>query len=162
MAAFKNQRPERLYFHTDEVAFSGRYWQKLQRTPALVDAMEIVPVVVSANVIGDAAALRHFADTVRLRILAKYGGILLDNDSYLVRSLDVFRRFEMVVRWPEGGNLGMQVEVRLSYPREPFPLEKWVGLTMSISFPFNFHRFYIGSTSYRPRISHCLQLPLTP
>jgi hypothetical protein len=41
----------------------------------------------------------------------EYGGIFLDNDSYLVKSLDEFRKFEMTLGWPEGEYLGTQVLV---------------------------------------------------
>jgi len=41
--------------------------------------------------------------------MIKYGGIYLDNDVYVVRSLDKYRRFEIAMGWPEGENLGSQV-----------------------------------------------------
>jgi hypothetical protein len=35
LAAFKNHRPEHIYFHTNVAEFKGRYWEKLKSTPGL-------------------------------------------------------------------------------------------------------------------------------
>ena len=37
------------------------------------------------------------------------GGIFLDNDVYVVRSLERFRHFEMTLGWPPGDYIGTQV-----------------------------------------------------
>lgn len=51
----------------------------------------------------------HAGDVLRIGILQKYGGIFLDNDAYLLNSLDSLRRYEMSLGWPEGAFLGTQV-----------------------------------------------------
>jgi hypothetical protein len=41
----------------------------------------------------------HAADIVRIKVLMKFGGIYLDQDMYVVKSLDTFRKFEITVHW---------------------------------------------------------------
>jgi mannosyltransferase OCH1-like enzyme len=38
---------------------------------------------------------------LRIEVLINYGGIYLDNDVYVVQSLEKFLKFEMVVSWDE-------------------------------------------------------------
>lgn len=113
LAAFKNQRPEKIYFHTNVAEFKGRYWEKLKNTPGLT--ITIRKVALPDRIFGQKFSSSnhrwHAGDVVRIMILMEYGGIFLDNDSYLVRSLDEFRKFEMTLGWPEGQYLGTQVLV---------------------------------------------------
>jgi mannosyltransferase OCH1-like enzyme len=51
----------------------------------------------------------HADDVIRIRVLMQYGGIILDTDSYIVRSLDVFHRHEMTIGITEREYLGYQV-----------------------------------------------------
>ncbi|KAH6940408.1 hypothetical protein HPB50_027558 [Hyalomma asiaticum] len=44
-------------------------------------------------------------------VLRKYGGIYLDSDSYVVKSLDKYRRYETAIGWPPGQYIGSQVIV---------------------------------------------------
>ncbi|KAL6955096.1 hypothetical protein U1Q18_051406 [Sarracenia purpurea var. burkii] len=39
----------------------------------------------------------HSSDILRIDVLRKFGGIFIDNDVYVVKRLDRFRRFEMVL-----------------------------------------------------------------
>ncbi|PSN54203.1 hypothetical protein C0J52_03535 [Blattella germanica] len=113
LAAFKNQRPEKIMFHTDVESFVGPYWEKIKNTPGLV--YEIVKVTLPDTIFGQKFSegwhLWHAGDVTRIRILMKYGGIFLDNDAYVVRSLDPFRKFEMALGWDENQCLGTQVLV---------------------------------------------------
>jgi hypothetical protein len=113
LAAFKNHRPEKIYFHTNMEEFSGHYWEKLQNTPGLT--ITIKKVTLPDRIFGQKFSSSyhrwHAGDVTRILILMQYGGIFLDNDSYLVRSLDEFRKFEMTLGWPEGQFLGTQVLV---------------------------------------------------
>ncbi|PSN54199.1 hypothetical protein C0J52_03531 [Blattella germanica] len=113
LAAYKNQRPDKIMFHTDVKEFHGHYWEKLQSTPGL--KIEIHEATLPDEIFGQKFSSSyhrwHAGDVVRIRILMKYGGIFLDNDSFLVKSLDRFRKFEMSLGWPEGQYLGTQVLV---------------------------------------------------
>lgn len=45
------------------------------------------------------------------QILLQYGGIVLDEDVFVVRNLDRYRHFEAAVGWPAGQHMGSQVVV---------------------------------------------------
>ena len=111
MAAFKNQRPEKIFFHTNVVEFTGVHWLKIKNT--LGSVLEIRNITLPNEIFGQKFSqnyhLWHGGDVTRIRILMKHGGIFLDNDSYVVRSLDVFRKYEMAVGITDGPSIGTQV-----------------------------------------------------
>jgi hypothetical protein len=51
----------------------------------------------------------HGSDIGRIHVLMKYGGIYVDNDAYVIRSLDKYRKFEFVINWDENQFMGTQV-----------------------------------------------------
>jgi mannosyltransferase OCH1-like enzyme len=51
----------------------------------------------------------HGSDIGRIHVLMKYGGIYIDNDSYVIRSLDKYRKFEFVVNWDDDQFMGTQI-----------------------------------------------------
>jgi hypothetical protein len=108
LAAFKNQHPDKILLHTDVDEFIGPHWEKLKKTPGLI--MEIhrfkMPVEIFGQKLGH---VWHAGDIARIRILMQYGGIFLDNDTYLVRTVDCFRKYEMVVGRDENGYIGTQI-----------------------------------------------------
>ena len=111
LAAFKNQRPEKIFFHTNVVEFTGKHWIKIKDT--LGSVLEIRNITLPNEIFGQIFSrnyqLWHAGDVTRLRILMEHGGIFLDNDSYIVRSLDVFRRYEITIGITDGPYLGTQV-----------------------------------------------------
>lgn len=113
LAAFKNQRPDKIMFHADDVNFVGPYWDKIRTTSGLV--YEIVNITVPDTIYGQKFNknwhLWHAGDVTRIRVLMKYGGIFLDNDAYVVNNLDDFRKFEMAIGWDENQCIGTQVIV---------------------------------------------------
>lgn len=116
LAAFKNQQPDKIFFHTDFENFSGKYWEKLSALPGFLDKVTFVSTKIPLEIHGQPFSrpdhhLFHAGDVLRIRLLKKYGGIFLDNDSYLVRNMDVYRKFEMALSWDEGQYLGTQILV---------------------------------------------------
>ncbi|BES94296.1 Glycosyltransferase sugar-Hypothetical protein region containing DXD motif [Nesidiocoris tenuis] len=115
LAAYKNQKPEIIFFHTDQPYFRGLYWNIILSTPGLGDIVRLkfvrAPTRIFAHPLSFEWRRFHGGDIARLQILMEYGGIYLDNDSYIVKSLDEFRRFEMTVGWKINGNLSNQVIV---------------------------------------------------
>ena len=113
LAAFKNQRPDKIMIHTNMGPFHGHYWEKVKNTPGLI--VEIHEFELPEEIFGQKFSERnhkwHAGDVARIKILMEYGGIFLDNDSYLIKSLNPFRKFEMTLGWPEGQYLGTQVLV---------------------------------------------------
>ena len=53
--------------------------------------------------------LLHGSDIVRSKILMKYGGIYIDSDVFVLRSMQKFRKFEFALGWPKNETLGTQV-----------------------------------------------------
>lgn len=45
------------------------------------------------------SSLTKRSDVLRAMILMAYGGIYLDNDVYVINSLDKYRKFEMTAGW---------------------------------------------------------------
>ncbi|PSN31627.1 hypothetical protein C0J52_27550 [Blattella germanica] len=111
LAAFKNQKPDRIFFHTNIKQFTGPHWKKIK--DILGDVLHIVYVTLPTEIFGQKLSVPfhmwHAGDVTRIRILMEYGGIFLDNDSYIVKSLDPFRRYEMTVGVTDGNKMGTMV-----------------------------------------------------
>lgn len=116
LAAFKNQKPDRIFFHFDNTStFSGKYWEILQKTRGFSEILFFNKVKLPNEVFGQTLNPTwrkwHGSDIVRIQMLMKYGGIYLDSDCYVVNSLDRYRKFEATVGWDEDQFLGNQVQI---------------------------------------------------
>lgn len=113
LAALKNQRPEKLYFHTDLDGFRGKYWDVLMNTTGFRDVLVIRKMEVPTEIFGQKLNQKwkyyHGGDVARLLVMMEFGGIYLDSDSYIVRKLDDFRRYEMTLGWLPEKDMGNQV-----------------------------------------------------
>lgn len=111
LAAFKNQRPEKIFFHTNVKEFTGPHWIKIRDTlgPVLNIRHVDMPTTIFGQKLREEWLPWHAGDITRIRVLMQYGGIFLDNDSYVVRSLDVFRKYEMTIGITDRDYLGTQV-----------------------------------------------------
>ena len=68
-----------------------------------------VPTEIFGQKLNEKWRFYHGSDFCRIRILMEYGGIYLDNDSFVIRSLNKYRKFECVVNWDENQSIGNQV-----------------------------------------------------
>ena len=115
LAAFRNHRPDSFYIHTSVAngEFEGKYWDMIRRKADLYSIIKIRPIEVPTHIFGQKLnedwRLWHGGDLARLRIMMKYGGIYLDNDVYVINSLNKYRKFEIVLNWDEGDSLGSNV-----------------------------------------------------
>uniref|UniRef100_A0A0A9ZGS2 tRNA-dihydrouridine(47) synthase [NAD(P)(+)] n=1 Tax=Lygus hesperus TaxID=30085 RepID=A0A0A9ZGS2_LYGHE len=100
IAAAKNQKPEAIYFHMDIPKFQGKYWDVIQSSP-FIKEVKIVYKRWKCHTMGNSIMI----------ILMKYGGIYLGNQTYVIRPLDEFRRFEMALGWELNGNVSSQIIV---------------------------------------------------
>ena len=95
--------------HSDQKQLKGKYWDKLNQmnsneTNTVIELSHVKrPVYIFDKKI---SSVYHASDIVRLEALKKYGGIYIDNDMYIVKSLHYFRKFEFVIGWPEDAFLG--------------------------------------------------------
>lgn len=115
-SAFRNHGPDQFYIHTNnppESLFKGKYWELVKKDKDLYSRINVlhrnIPRQVYGKNLSEKWRLWHGSDVTRLRILLKYGGIYLDNDVYVVHSLDKYRKFEATVNWDEGLMLSKQV-----------------------------------------------------
>ncbi|XKL63569.1 hypothetical protein PGB90_005933 [Kerria lacca] len=101
LSAFKNQKPDKIFFHTDLGKFTGKYWDILMQVPGFKDVVEFPSIKPVDSIFGQPLnswyKLWHGSDILRIDILRRYGGIFIDNDVYVVKKLDEFRRFEMTL-----------------------------------------------------------------
>lgn len=101
LAAFKNQKPDKIFFHTNLPKFSGKHWDTLMKVPGFKETIEFRYIEPLESVYGQALSswykLWHSSDLLRIDILRRFGGIFIDNDVYLVKNMDEFRRFEMTL-----------------------------------------------------------------
>ncbi len=101
LSAFKNQIPDKIFFHTNLPQFEGKYWEALLKVPKFNDTIEFVYIEPVESIFGQRLhnwyKLWHGSDILRIDILKRFGGIFIDNDVYVVKKMDEFRKFEMVV-----------------------------------------------------------------
>ncbi|XP_075229305.1 uncharacterized protein LOC142328967 [Lycorma delicatula] len=146
LSALKNQNPDKIFFHTDVLQFKGKYWDLLLATPGFKEKLVINRISLPKEIFGQPLNknwLRyHGGDVTRLRVLLQYGGIYLDNDSFIVRSLDFFRRFEMSLGWKPGKSLGNMVIVAHKNARF---LHEWLESYRRNYYP---KRFYYNAGEY--------------
>lgn len=113
LAALKHQKPNKLFIHTDMNEFKGKYWDVLINSPGFKEVLVVEKIALPKQIFNQ--TLRkiwlkyHGGDVARMKILLKYGGIYLDSDSYIVRSLNDFRRFEFTLGWKPGKVMGNQI-----------------------------------------------------
>lgn len=122
-SAFRNQKPDYIYIHTDVSVdqFKGKYWNLIVRDSDLFARIRIKYLEVPSEIFGQELSkewrLWHGSDIARIRIVMKYGGIYLDNDMYVIRSLDKYRKFEATVSWRSNDLLGNQVIIANRHAR---------------------------------------------
>ena len=111
LAAFKNQRPEKLFFHTNVKEFTGPHRIKIRDTLGHVLHTRHVdmPTSIFGQKLSEEWLPWHAGDITKIRVLMQYGGTILDTDSHIVRSMDVFFRYEMTIGITDGDYLGTKV-----------------------------------------------------
>ncbi|XP_029823447.3 uncharacterized protein LOC115309341 [Ixodes scapularis] len=109
-AAWLQQRPDALMIHCDHcnAIVESPLWYLIEGVPTLQLELTERPTEVFGIPF---SCVQHAADVARALILMNYGGIYLDSDSYLVKSLNPYRSYEMSIGWPPGENVGIQVLV---------------------------------------------------
>nr|CAD7260476.1 unnamed protein product [Timema shepardi] len=103
------QCPERLIIHCD-TNITGYYWSVLSSLPASNTSLELKYMAKPTHVFGQPlSSVFHASDVERILLLMEWGGIFLDTDMLVLRSLDTFRHYEMVVGWPPDQFMGTQI-----------------------------------------------------
>ena len=113
LSVLKNQKPEKVYIHCDCSQLSGDYYQRVLRVanktniPIIVRTIERSTQIFGKN-LSKSFHNWHLSDITRNRVLQEFGGIYLDRDVYVVKSLDKFLKYEMTLNWDEGQYLATQ------------------------------------------------------
>ncbi|XP_061179077.1 uncharacterized protein LOC133187681 [Saccostrea echinata] len=101
-SAHKNQNPCLIFLYYDVLPF-GKWWDILVK---LVTNIVYVKVTPPAEILGKKINwVQHKADIMRLRILKEYGGIYLDTDQYVLRSLNAFRNKDCTMGAAHDGSM---------------------------------------------------------
>ncbi|KAJ9578293.1 hypothetical protein L9F63_005514, partial [Diploptera punctata] len=104
------QQPDRVYIHTDIEKLSGYYWTVLQSLSFPNTTLTVQYRARPTHVFGQPlSSVYHATDVARIQVLMECGGIYIDTDTLILRSLNRFRHFEMTLGWPLGGYIGTQV-----------------------------------------------------
>lgn len=96
ISVIRNHKPDQIIIHCDCDDLEGEYWEriKLERFNIKVRKIEI-PDTIFGRKLSAKYKLWHASDILRNQILLQLGGIYLDRDVYVVKSLDKFRSYEM-------------------------------------------------------------------
>ncbi len=114
-AAMRNHKPDKFFFHSDitNATCEGKYWDLVKNDTDLWSRIEVKYLKVRTETFGQKLGedwrFYHGGDIGRIRVLMQYGGIYLDNDCFVIRSLDKYRKFECVLNWDEDQFLGNQI-----------------------------------------------------
>ncbi|CBY20775.1 unnamed protein product [Oikopleura dioica] len=95
VSAFLFQKPDLIILHTD-CSPQTSLWHKFEELAG--DNLKILPRTPPNSIWGkELTSVEHQSDITRLHILLKFGGIYLDDDVLILKSLDEFRSKEIVL-----------------------------------------------------------------
>ncbi|KAJ3326524.1 hypothetical protein HDU76_012856 [Blyttiomyces sp. JEL0837] len=116
-------KPEVMYVHYYYEP-KGYWWDRVKKGLGKVVVMRKIPRIpdeIFGNKVEDYA---HRADVLRLQLLLTYGGIYLDSDVFIYRSLDPLLHHDFVMAKEDSH--GMANAFILAHPRSKF-LHEWYG-----------------------------------
>lgn len=105
-AVYINSQPDKIVIHCNCYKLKGKYWDMVKNISVVEISYMRKPTHIFEKLL---SSVYHSSDIARLKILMEHGGIFLDTDTYVVKSLDYYRKFEMTLGWPPGQNLGTQL-----------------------------------------------------
>jgi hypothetical protein len=113
---YLNHGPDWIYVHCDNCSLHGHYWNEINSIKDLSKRIKLKQVQFRETIFGVKYGWinHHRSDVWRLLVLMNYGGIFMDNDVYVVNSLDKYRRYEMTVSW-DGPKEGVGVQVMFAH-----------------------------------------------
>lgn len=111
VSAIKVQKPEQILVHCDCKELSGRYWDLLISLSEITNIpVKVIYLAKPTHVFGQKlSSVYHSADVARIQVLMNYGGIYLDTDMVVLKPLNEFLRYEMVIGWPYSDYIGNQI-----------------------------------------------------
>ena len=109
---FLNHKPDLIYIHCDNCSLHGHYWEEINLIKDLKKIIKVKQIQFHRTIFGKEFGWinHHRSDVLRLLVLMNYGGIYVDNDIYVVNSLNQYRKLEITVSW-DGECIGNQVMI---------------------------------------------------
>ncbi|CAH0393314.1 unnamed protein product [Bemisia tabaci] len=110
-SVLKIQNPDSILIHTDRDRLQGYYWDLVQNLAKLKKTqIQLALIERPTHVFGQPlSSVYHMTDVARILVLMNFGGIYLDTDTIVLRSLNPLLKYEMVVGWPQKENIGTQI-----------------------------------------------------
>ena len=96
LSVHKFQKPDNIYFHTNNPP-SGKYWDEILKLKEFIVVKRDRPRKIFGKKLDKAAYETSDSNISRVKILLESGGIYLDTDIWLIRSLDPLRIHDCVL-----------------------------------------------------------------
>lgn len=100
-SVLKHHKPDTIYIHCNFEHLTGKYWDLLKNDTTIAIRKIEKPTKIFGHKLSH---IWHMGDVARIKILTKLGGIYLDNDEYVVQSLDSLRYYEYFTGIDIGGS----------------------------------------------------------
>ena len=124
LSVHKFQKPEAIYFYTNRPPL-GEYWEKCLKIPHFYVISRERPKKVLGVEVDKGAFKTSDANLGRVKILMEQGGIYLDTDVLLIKSLDPLRKYEFVLGEEKADPLLLCSSIILANKKAPF-LKLWM------------------------------------
>jgi hypothetical protein len=116
LSVLRNQKPDQIIIHCDCDQLIGNYYKRIvnimqstkSNTRLIIRRIE-KPTQIFGKPLNEEWIDWHASDITRIRVLLEFGGIYLDRDVYVVKSLNKFRKYKMTLNWDENQYLGSQI-----------------------------------------------------
>jgi hypothetical protein len=104
LSVLRNQKPDQIIIHCDCDHLNGEYYKRIlkiiPKTRTILTLRQIErPTQIFGRNLSQEWLNWHSADVTRIKLLQEFGGIYLDQDVYVVKSLDIYRKYEMTLGW---------------------------------------------------------------
>jgi hypothetical protein len=104
LSVLLNQKPDQIIIHCDCNLLNGEYYKRIlkiiPKTRTILTIRQIErPTKIFGRNLSKGWLNWHSADVTRIKLLLEFGGIYLDQDIYVVKSLDIYRKYEMTLGW---------------------------------------------------------------
>lgn len=118
-----NHKPDVIMIHCDCYQLNGHYWDKLKyqykNFNFTIRKVEIRETVFDRKYNRN-WHVWHLSDVLRNNVLMEFGGIYLDRDMFVVKSLNDFRKFEMTVAMDHSENTYFGNQIQIGHKRARF------------------------------------------